>query len=346
MRLLPALPFLGVALLTPAARAQDIAVAETLFNRGLELMEAGDYEKGCPSLAESYRLDPRPGALFTLAECELKRGRIVSAYARYGEYLAVFEGLSPERRQKQQGRDKIARDQRAALAPKVPLLTLLLAPSAPRGTVVKRDDLVLGEPSLGVALPVEPGEHTITVQPPGVAAIVRRVVMQPGEKKQILLDDKPAPDPPRAPPPRVQALPPPPAKLPAPLPPEPARGPSGRRVAAYVAGGVGLAGLAVGGVLGGLALEKKGFVRQHCGIGGDPSACNAAGKAAGDSANALALGSTVAFAVGGAAVATAVVLFVTEPRPAAAGKASARWLGAGVLEVGGAGATAGVRGGF
>ena len=44
----------------PAA-AQDIASAETLFNRGLAEMEAGHYEIGCKAIAESQRLDPAGG---------------------------------------------------------------------------------------------------------------------------------------------------------------------------------------------------------------------------------------------------------------------------------------------
>ena len=57
---------LGMTAIAAPAAAQDVASAEALFDRGLAGMRAGNYEVGCPALSESYRLDPRPGTLFTL----------------------------------------------------------------------------------------------------------------------------------------------------------------------------------------------------------------------------------------------------------------------------------------
>lgn len=137
--------------------AQDVAAAEALFNRGMERMEAATTRRAARRSARLHRSISRPGVLFTLAECEAKRGRIATAHARYGDYLAMFDTSSPDKkaRQRQQGRDKAAREQRAALGPRVPELTLVLAPGMPRRAVVKRDDIVLGEPSLGVSLPLD-----------------------------------------------------------------------------------------------------------------------------------------------------------------------------------------------
>src|SRR3954465_13628820 len=76
-----------LALASPAF-ADDPAAAEALFNRGKADMDAGRYEAGCKAIAESQRLDPRPGGLFTLAVCETQGGRIASAMTHYGDYLA------------------------------------------------------------------------------------------------------------------------------------------------------------------------------------------------------------------------------------------------------------------
>jgi hypothetical protein len=65
------------------ASAQPEASAEALFDRGLRDMQSGNYDKGCPALAESHRLDPRLGTLFTLAECEAQWGKTGSAVAHY-----------------------------------------------------------------------------------------------------------------------------------------------------------------------------------------------------------------------------------------------------------------------
>src|SRR5690349_6226508 len=70
---------LAVAFVTPGAVAQQAGdaerAAEDLFVRGREAMLRGDFESGCPLLAESQRRDARLGVLFTLAECEVRWGK-------------------------------------------------------------------------------------------------------------------------------------------------------------------------------------------------------------------------------------------------------------------------------
>ncbi len=123
----------GIALvaLAPAATAQG-STAQTQFDYGLAEMEAGRYSSGCPALAESYRIDPHPGVLFTLSECENKWGRIASAFTHYEAYLDLFAHMSDEQKAHQRGRDRIAASQRDALRAMVPQLAIALPPSARR----------------------------------------------------------------------------------------------------------------------------------------------------------------------------------------------------------------------
>jgi hypothetical protein len=328
--------------MSASASAQDAAGGEALFNRGMERMDAGDFEHACPAIAESYRLDPRPGTLFTLAECESRRGRLATAYARYGDYLALYDTLPAEKQRRQQGRDRVAKDQRTALGRQVPELTISLGPAAPRDGIVKRDDLILAGASLGVPLPVDPGEHVVTLEVPGKPRVERRVSLAPGEKKVILVDAVELPPaaatPP--PPPRAAAAPsPPPAPLSGP-------GPSKQRIAAYATGGVGVAGLAVGAIFGSFALSKKGTVSSECGVGGDATACSPAGLKAVDAGRTFGNVSTVGFVAGGALLATGVVLFVTDRRQAPPAQSAATVPRFALVPVEGFGAAAGLRGGF
>lgn len=292
----------GALTVTAPARAQDIAAAEALFNRGLADMEAGRYEPGCKAIAESQRIDPRPGTLFTLATCEDRWGHVATAVTRYADYLLVYERLPEDRKASQGLRPATARARREKLAPEVPELTVLLPPGAPRGTAVRRDGQPMAEAALGVGLPVDPGDHVIATEPPGGAVWEQRITIARGEKKTITLEVRTAK---------------PSAALH--VPPAP-RGPSARRVASYTVGGVGLAGLLIGGVLGGIALQKKGIVDQHCGSGvrsKDPTACDPTGLDAANGAKALGTGSTIAFAVGLAGVGTGLALLLTDrARPA------------------------------
>lgn len=68
-RAIGVISLLGALASASSARAQGVDAATTLFNTGLVEMEAGRFSAGCPALAESQRLDPRAGRLFTLSRC-------------------------------------------------------------------------------------------------------------------------------------------------------------------------------------------------------------------------------------------------------------------------------------
>ncbi|WP_437626738.1 hypothetical protein [Sorangium sp. So ce1151] len=345
---------LGSLSLAAPAAAQDAAAAEELFNRGLADMEAGRFESGCKALAESEQLDPQPGTLFTLAMCESRWGRVATAVTQLGNYLAWVERMTPAQRARQAGRPKVAKQERERLSPRVPRLSLSLPEGAPPGTVVKRDGNTMGPAALGVPLPVDPGEHRVSTQAPGAPLWEQTITIAEGETKTQTLEVKEAaaPDAPATPVP-APASPGPGSQLPAPqtqAAPGEATAPGGRRTAAYVAGGVGVAGLVVGGIMGALVLGKKSVVDEHCGNAiqaSNAKACDATGLDAAQSGNTAALVSTIGFGVGLAGLGAAAVLYWTEPKPAGAATGTApRWIRAGVLQAGPAGAVLGAHGSF
>lgn len=350
--------------LAPVALAEDVAAAKALFQEGLEHMQAGAFDKGCPALRESYRLDPRIGTLFTLAECEAKWGRIATAVAHYSNFLTQVAAMPSGQRIKQREREKVAREKRDELTPQVPELTLVLPKEAPANTVVTRDGERLRTPSLGVALPIDPGEHVVTTQVPGGGKLVeQKFEIEKGEKKTVTLEFV--------------------------LPENGAdtgggagsgdgsggqtggtggpgadggggeQGTSGRRLTAYILGGVGIAGLAAGGVFGGLTLMKKNELADEfndpeasggCDFEGDKG-CRGDGEDQLGQAKAFGWVSTVGFGVGVAALGVATVLLLTEPpKPETVGSAQAArpvrrgWVRPGVLAAGQDGAVLGVQG--
>jgi hypothetical protein len=325
----------ALVLAAPAAAQDDVAAAKALFDDGLRKMQANNYERGCPALRESYRLDPRPGTLFTLAECEAKRGKTATAVAHYGNYMKIYEGLPEGAQLKQGDRYKIAAEQKMMLLPYVPELKLILPPDAPPGTVVKRDNLVLRDASLGVALPVDPGTYVITTQAPGGPVTEQRIIIASSDRNEVILKV--------APPSKQGTGPqhPPPATV------EP--GSNGRRTAAFVIGGLGLAGLAVGGVMGGLTLAKKGELDDY-NCNHDTQQCDPGGAEVAGSAQTLGLVSTIGFAAGFAAVGVSAVLLLTAPsQPSNQGTTtrktqSGSWVSAGIVFAGPTGVAAGVRG--
>lgn len=293
------------------AAGQDLALAESLFDTGLREMQAGNYEKACPALAESHRIDPRPGTLFTLAECENKAGRIATAVARYEDYLRLFAKMSPDQQAKQQGREKISAEQKAALSPQVPKLTVKLPEKAPAGTVVTLDGVRLGGPAIGLALAVDPGERVLTTQAPSGPLRETRITIERGESKEVVLEVEAAPAEAKG----AEAKEPTPGAaagvgVAPPGAGDVAEDGSSRRTLAFVAGGVGVAGIAVGAIFGGVTLGKKSTISDHC---TDGRCRTQEGLDAAESAKTTGLVSTIGFGVGAVGLATGIVLFATAP---------------------------------
>lgn len=311
-RVCAALVATAVLATTWDARAQDLASQQ--FDYGLAEMLAGRYETGCPALADSYRLDPRPGALFTVAECESKWGRIASALAHYDAYLGLVSRMSPEQKATQRDREVVATEQRAALAKRVPELTITLAPSVPQGTTVTRDGLVLAGPSLGAAMPVDPGDHVVVATTPAGKRHEQRVQLSIGEHKMLNIDFAEVTARPPSPPPATE---PSSAAQPGDSPTPRATPP---RTWVWVAGGVGVVGVAVGTVSGLMTLGKKSTIDAHC----RDTVCDSNGAEAADSAKTFGALSTISFAVGAAGLATAAIVFLLESR-GAPGTARAAW---------------------
>ncbi|MGK4008190.1 hypothetical protein WMF31_36570 [Sorangium sp. So ce1036] len=320
------IPLLTV-LAASSAAAQDPAAADVLFNRGVADLEAGRYDTACPALAESQRLDPRPGTLFALADCHDRAGRIATASALYGDYLRAVAQMRPAYRLRHRDRARMATARREALAVEIPELTLVLPASAPQGVRILRDGTEITAASLGMALPLDPGEHVVITQVGGGPVVEQRIVLAPGQKQTVEVQVKAAtpepriaPRPPAAAPTVTIARPggaaPAPASVPLPH-DEADSGASAQRVGALVVGGVGLAGLALGGVAGAMALSKKSVIEAQC----DGTVCTREGKEAADAAKLPGTLSTVGFGVGAAGLAAGVVLWLTAPSPAAGGGA-------------------------
>jgi hypothetical protein len=300
-----------------AQQPTDEAAAAAQFDRGLALMNEGKLEVGCPALLESVRLDPRPGAIFTLAECEARWGHVASADAHYDDYLARFARMTAEQQGQQRGRETIAAQKRAELRAKIPQLAIRLPAGAPPNVVVKRDGVVLGAPSLGIFLPVDPGPHVIDVETPDGAKVQRTVKLELSSRQEVTLE---LPGPVRKPSDVGGAT-----RSPTPW-------------LAYGALGVGAVGVGVGVVGGLVAMGKTSTIDAHC----KDVVCDHEGKTAADSARSAALVSTIGFAVGGVGIAAGIILLVTRPRAGASGARSALPL----VGVDAHGATLGASGAF
>ncbi len=72
----------GLGLAAPA-RAGDSEIADALFQRGRELLQAGEIAAACDQFAQSQKLDPSPGTMLNLASCHDLLGKTATAYREF-----------------------------------------------------------------------------------------------------------------------------------------------------------------------------------------------------------------------------------------------------------------------
>ncbi len=288
------------------ARADDVAAAKSLFDQGVANMQVQDYAAGCPRIAESLRLDRRPGTLYTLATCEYEWGRLATAAARYDEFLRFVETLPDKEKPKQEARAADAREKRAAIEIDVPRWTLTLVPNAPPNTEVKRNGEVIGNAMLGTEMPVDPGTYVLTTQAPGGPVTEKKVEIVKASKNSFVLDVAPVPVPIAKEPPVPQVV----------VTQNPSMHP--RRVAGWALLGTGGVLLGGGLIAGAFAISTKETVDGNCGAAvgalGTPTMCNAQGKAAGESAEQAAMFANIGVIGGAAALVGGIVLMATAPK--------------------------------
>lgn len=300
---------LGLASTTARAQSDDSAVAQSLFDQAKELMANGHTAEACPKLAESQRLEPRSGTLINLASCYEQTGRLASAWSKYIEAATAAKAAgNPER-------ETVARERAAALQPRLSKLVITVTPSLKglSGLEITRDGIVVGEPTWGVALPSDSGEHQIVAKAPGYEPFQSKVnVVGEAQTATVtvpaLVPLPPAPAAPHgAPQDAVGPV--------APAEARPSQGLGGARVAAIVAGGVGVVGVGLGTAFGLMSKSQHDEAAKYC----DGSACtDQRGVTAGNAAQRDGNISTVAMIVGGVGLAAGITLWVTAPAKSSA----------------------------
>jgi hypothetical protein len=168
---------------TTAAWAEppvDAAAAQALFERGRSAADKGDWPTACNAFAESQRLDPGAGTLMNWAVCEVRQNKLASAWQHLNEAAAL---LKPG-----DDRAPFVRAQLRKLSPRLPRLTLRLKSDAPATTRIERSGTELSPPSIGIPLPIDPGELELVVTCPGRKPRRALVSVHEGEQLDLTLE--------------------------------------------------------------------------------------------------------------------------------------------------------------
>ncbi len=270
-------------------RADNRAMAETLFQHAKRLMAEKHYGEACPKFQESQRLDPAGGTLLNLASCHELDGKLAMAWAEFKEAAAVA------RRDNRKDRLDVAEQHIAALEPRMSRVAIVMGSGADLpGLAIELDGVALGAASLGTPLPIDGGTHVVTASAPGHNAwhAELRFGME-ADSRRVLV-------------PVLSAIGQPPS-----VPVE--SGPNPQRITAFVLGGVGIAALGIGTYLGVRAASKRSESDDNC-----KPQCTQAGVDLNDQARVAAHGADLGFGIGLVGLGVATYLFLTSPNDTAA----------------------------
>ncbi len=277
---------------TPASSTGDEkAAAEALYVAAQGLIGQGRYVEACPKLEDSQRRDPGIGTMLYLADCYEKVGRVASAWAEFRE----AEDLSHKENDQ---RADVAKRHADALEPRLARLTIKVpAASDVPGMVIRRDGKALGPSERGVAIPVDPGAHVVTVEAPKKKPWQRPFTVSEAPTNNDLeippLEDAPEPAPPKTT--IVQD--------------EPNKG-NTQRVVGLAVAGAGVVGATIGIITGLGAKSTYDDSGGHC----TGNFCDATGAQKRHDAYDAATVSTISWIAGGVLIAGGGVLYFTAPR--------------------------------
>ncbi len=294
---------------------KDMALAEALFRKGKELAGAGRLDEGCAKLAESLRLDPAGGTSLALAHCYEAAGKLASAWAEFSDAVAYAQ------RDGRTDREQEARARIEAIEPRLDRIRVLLA--RPAAVVeVRRGGRLIPSAAVGLAVPVDAGDHEVVASAAGFQSWSRRVSVGATGAVHTLTVPELVPLPMPIATATAERLPRsqagfganPVADRPTPTRPQPERQRTDttRLAVASAALGVGAAGLAVGTLLGVSALKKSSDADAACPTTRceDPNAVRLSRDAVRDAQLA-----TISFAIAAGALGAGAFLLLTAPSP-------------------------------
>lgn len=286
--------------------AQASATAESLFREAKDLMAQENFAAACAKFEASQSLEAGLGTLLNLADCYEKLGRTASAWAEFLRAAALA------RRSDQRDREDVARERARALEPLLLRLKIVVpAEALASGLTIHRGSVEVERAAWGSPIPVDPGSYVVKSSAPGKVPREYPIELnKPGETVELALmplEDAPVTETPPEAAPVAAAPPPPPAPEPRAVtvspPPE-----SSQRTWGLALGGVGVAGLAAGGILG--LVAKNRYDDAQCENGLCPSS-----SAQRDSERALKLANygTISAAAGGALLVVGATIYLLAP---------------------------------
>lgn len=297
--------------MAPLAASASPTDAQERFEQGRALVQAHRIEEAVMMFRESIAIQPTAAALLNLADCYERLGKTATAHATFRQAEAL--GKTPERVEE-------ARRRATALEPLSAIV--ITKPSLGAEASVWIDGARVTESAFGHPIPHDPGAHEIVIARGGDEREVRAVRLGPAGHRVVVdvatnaaaLREAPARHQPQAVHDRPSAS----------TGTERTPRMSTARKLALASGGVGIAGVAVGSILGGIALSNAAELKNSCATYPQcPDERREELTALDERARMQATGSTIALVAGGALLVLGAALLIATPT--SSGPLTSRW---------------------
>ena len=278
-----------------ADEAADRATARQLATEGHQALLQKDYATAYDRFRRADELLHAPTLTVGMARSLVGLGRLVDAQEAYQR--VIREGVDKDSPEAWQRARSDAQEELAEIQPRLSWLTISV--QGPAEAQVFVDDAELPRAAVGVRRATDPGERRVRATASGYLPAEQQVTLTEGQQEAVELVLQPDPNA------QVAAVPAPVA----PMQPPPAPAQKKRsNMPAYVAFGIGGAGLLVSVVTGALMLNAKSDLDDAC---TDDGVCPASEQDTLDNYHTLGSISAVGLGVAVAGAGTGLALFLT-----------------------------------
>ena len=281
---------------TPVAWAQadseeSLSHARALFQRGIELEQAGNWSAAVQAFREVGQVRMTPQVRFHIALCEERLGRLVAALGGYELALAEADTVGPDFRAEVESNVTRLRES-------IPRIVIERGSGADAATI-ELDGVELGDSSVGIEVPLDPGPHAVTARAPGYTPLERTVTVAENSREVVTIELEELPVGVGIGPDGIAT--PPPEPIP--------------RIVPYVLGGVGGASLIASGVLFALRQDAISDLESSCPNHSCPSDVPEVSER-NDAMRRYHYGSLITLGAGVALVGTSILLYALNPSTA------------------------------
>lgn len=282
--------------------------AQARFERGRNLFRKNQHEEALQEFRASHDIVLSPNTRLMIARCRRELGQLVEAYAEFGRTAVEARELEREDRRYGQAAES-AEEERRELESQLGFVIVHIRNAGP-DTTLKVAGEEIRRAGWDEPAPALPGDIDVTVETPGQSPVRKTVSLTAGQHTEVSIDAR--------------------VSSPVPLEAKPQTDISDHtRTWAYVAGGIGLAGVATFAVAGIMSRNTYNDLESSCGSGPCPTDRQ-------DDIDAGTQQKTIAnvgLAVGVIGIGTGVALYLSSkpskssPEPSTAVVVSPSWIG-------------------